>query len=92
MHACIAALSQGVPAIAVAYSRKFKGVFDSVGVGEVVVDARMMSAHAAIDKIMKTFDERAMLLLTLSRRVNEQKERLFEIFRELIPSASRAGK
>ena len=71
MHACIAALSQGVSAGAVAYSRKFKGMFDSVGVGEVVVDARTTSADAAIDKIMKTFDERVMVLSTLSKRVNE---------------------
>ena len=31
MHACIAALSQGVPCVGVAYSMKFAGVFDTVG-------------------------------------------------------------
>lgn len=87
MHACIAALSQGVPAVAVAYSRKFKGVFDSVGVGEVVVDARTTSADAAIDKIMKTFDERVMVLSTLSKRVNEQREFLLDVFRGLTVSS-----
>ena len=29
MHACIAALSQAVPAIGIAYSKKFKGVFET---------------------------------------------------------------
>ncbi|OGP54354.1 MAG: hypothetical protein A2162_03550 [Deltaproteobacteria bacterium RBG_13_52_11b] len=86
MHACIAALSQGVPAVAVAYSRKFKGVFDSVGVGEVVVDARDASANEAITRIMKIFEERAILRSTLSRRVTEQKELLFEVFRGLTVS------
>ena len=32
MHACIAALSQKIPTAAVAYSKKFKGVFDSIDV------------------------------------------------------------
>src|ERR1035437_6945226 len=31
MHACIAALSQNIPAVAVAYSDKFLGVMDTVG-------------------------------------------------------------
>jgi len=31
MHACIAAFSSGVPVLPVAYSRKFKGVFGSLG-------------------------------------------------------------
>ena len=33
MHACIAAISQGVPTAAVAYSKKFHGVFEGVGLG-----------------------------------------------------------
>lgn len=40
MHSCIASLSQGIPTVGIAYSDKFKGVFDSVGLGEYVVDAR----------------------------------------------------
>ncbi|MEM1047277.1 MAG: polysaccharide pyruvyl transferase family protein [Pseudomonadota bacterium] len=31
MHACIAAFSSGVPVIPMAYSRKFKGLFDTLG-------------------------------------------------------------
>jgi colanic acid/amylovoran biosynthesis protein len=86
MHACIAALSQGVPAVGVAYSRKFKGVFDSVDVGEVVVDARDTSTEDAVTIIMKTFDERVALKSTLSSRLAEQKELLFEVFRGLTGS------
>jgi len=33
MHACIAALSQGIPAVAIAYSDKFTGVMQTVGAG-----------------------------------------------------------
>ena len=40
MHACIAALSQGVPAIGLAYSKKFLGVLRTVGAEKLVVDLR----------------------------------------------------
>lgn len=52
MHACIAALSQGIPAVGVAYSDKFQGVFDSVGVGCMVIDARRETLHAALEKLL----------------------------------------
>lgn len=35
MHACIAALSAGVPVVPFAYSRKFNGLFTSLGYGHV---------------------------------------------------------
>jgi colanic acid/amylovoran biosynthesis protein len=52
MHACIAALSQGIPTVAVAYSKKFKGVFASVGAEESVMDARTSTADEAVHKIL----------------------------------------
>ncbi len=42
MHACIAAVSQHVPAVAIAYSDKFVGVLQTVGVEFLVADARTM--------------------------------------------------
>ena len=44
MHACIAALSQTVPAVAIAYSRKFLGVMETIGVEDIVVDPQCMTA------------------------------------------------
>jgi len=52
MHSCIAALSQCVPALGLAYSRKFHGVFESVGVEEFAVDMR----HATTDEVLTTVD------------------------------------
>jgi len=43
MHACIAALSQSVPAVGIAYSKKFHGVFESIGLGDCVADAYQCS-------------------------------------------------
>jgi colanic acid/amylovoran biosynthesis protein len=54
MHACIAALSQGVPAVAMAYSRKFVGVLETVGAGGLVVDPR----NATLDEMMRVVKEK----------------------------------
>lgn len=59
MHACIAALSQGVPAVGLAYSRKFAGVFESVDVGDLVVDLRSVKSTDALAKIADLYERRA---------------------------------
>jgi len=51
MHSCIAALSQCIPAVGLAYSRKFAGVFDSVGVGELVLDMRDLSENEILTNV-----------------------------------------
>lgn len=51
MHACIAALSQGVPAIGLAYSRKFRGVYASLDVEDLVIDLRDSDQIEIIGKI-----------------------------------------
>src|SRR4030042_4682892 len=51
MHACIAALSQGIPAVGIAYSRKFSGVFESIGLAVFVVDGRNSDVREALWKI-----------------------------------------
>jgi colanic acid/amylovoran biosynthesis protein len=48
MHACIAALSQCIPAVGLAYSRKFQGVFESVGVQDLVLDLRVHDENAIL--------------------------------------------
>jgi colanic acid/amylovoran biosynthesis protein len=56
MHSCIAALSQCIPAVGLAYSKKFKGVFDTAGVGRLVLDMREVGedeAMAAIDEMFR---------------------------------------
>jgi polysaccharide pyruvyl transferase WcaK-like protein len=40
MHSCIAALSQSIPTVALAYSDKYIGVLDSIDVSEYVSDLR----------------------------------------------------
>lgn len=58
MHACIAALSQAVPTIGLAYSEKFLGVFESAGVGGSIIDLRHVEKSAAISAVLSAFEDR----------------------------------
>ena len=67
MHACIAALSQGVPAVGLAYSRKFAGVFESVGVPELVADLTKLGNEEAIGRVGDAFLHRDSFREELAR-------------------------
>ena len=58
MHACIAALSQCVPAIGLAYSRKFRGVYESIDIAELVVDLRDNYADRSLELIKNAYQKR----------------------------------
>lgn len=58
MHACIAAISQSVPAIGLAYSRKFRGVFESAKVGELVIELTSNDATSIIARVKTAFLDR----------------------------------
>ena len=59
MHACIAAISQGVPAAAIAYSDKTAGVFETAGVGECVIDPRRAGIAESVSGTLAGLDTRA---------------------------------
>jgi polysaccharide pyruvyl transferase WcaK-like protein len=81
MHACIAALSQCVPAAGVAYSRKFKGVFESVGVGDLVVDARDLDVDTAVGRILTLYERRRELAERLQSVMTETRAHAVNGFR-----------
>jgi polysaccharide pyruvyl transferase WcaK-like protein len=84
MHACIAALSQGIPAIGVAYSKKFVGVFETVGMSDCVVDGRDCDAEDAVRRIMEIFKRREAVREVLRHKVNDAKTRLRVTFKEIL--------
>ena len=59
MHACIAALSQAVPAVSVAYSDKFLGVMETIGVEYAVADARRLKEQEILSIVEDCLDRRA---------------------------------
>ena len=72
MHACIAAGSQGVPTIGLAYSGKFAGVMKAVETGLWVADLRSDDVNATLRIIREAF-----------RRRQEARERLQQALPEL---------
>ena len=75
MHACIAALSQGVPAVAISYSDKFVGVLETIGMTEAVADPRKLDENQILKIIGEAFDRREMSrshLLTVIPKVQRE--------------------
>jgi polysaccharide pyruvyl transferase WcaK-like protein len=87
MHACIAALSQGIPCVGVAYSRKFAGVFESVGMQEWVIDARTTSNADAVARMLELYQQRDLVRDSLRKRAAQAREKLTTLFRRLMQTA-----
>lgn len=60
MHACIAAYSSGVPVTPLAYSRKFQGLFSTLGYNQVA-DCKALTTAEALATVVKGFDQRQAL-------------------------------
>ncbi|HAL64735.1 MAG TPA: hypothetical protein DCP10_04090 [Bacteroidales bacterium] len=73
MHSCIAALSQGIPTSCIAYSRKFHGIFDSVGMSDFVIDATQMNENECFHRIEKSFQRGEEIRKDLVMRSEEIK-------------------
>jgi polysaccharide pyruvyl transferase WcaK-like protein len=60
MHACIAAFSSGVPVVPMAYSRKFAGLFGSLGYDHTV-DCTAESGEIILQRIFAAYEDRHTL-------------------------------
>jgi colanic acid/amylovoran biosynthesis protein len=75
MHACIAAFSSGVPVVPIAYSRKFAGLFSSLGY-DVTVDCTNMTADTIVSAVVSGFERRAELSAQIAKSLGNVDERL----------------
>ncbi|MEN6383759.1 MAG: polysaccharide pyruvyl transferase family protein [Phycisphaerales bacterium] len=83
MHSTIAALSQSNPAVGMAYSKKFAGVFDTVGVADCVVDMRQMQEDGVIARIKTLFAEKEQFRRRLSSIIPDVKKRILQLLNEI---------
>jgi len=83
MHSCIAALSQGVPCVGIAYSRKFRGVFETVGMGDWVVDGREVETDEAVKRVIELFQKRNEIREPLRKNAEEARKKLEETFEKI---------
>jgi colanic acid/amylovoran biosynthesis protein len=78
MHACIAAISQAVPALSVAYSGKFIGVMKTVGVESLVADPRKLTADEILMQVRSGFANRAELKRQLQVTMPQVKKSILD--------------
>lgn len=84
MHACIAALSQGIPTVGIAYSRKFAGVFESVGMRDWVVDARHTTEEEALTRILGLYRHRDQIRGPLADQAGAAGTWLRDMYSDLV--------
>lgn len=90
MHACIAAFSTGVPVVPLAYSRKFQGLFGSLGYNHTI-DCRTVQADSVIEGVVSGFENRKDLAQSLSeslgcglRRLGRYEQAVEDLIAELL--------
>ena len=75
MHACIAALSSGVPVVPMAYSRKFAGLFGTLGY-TVGTDLKTQDSDTILATIERALDGRDTLRAEMASAMVEGERRL----------------
>lgn len=91
MHACIAALSQNVPALAIAYSDKFIGVMETIGFESLVTDPRRMGQEEILEKLADNYERRQDIRRELERRIPLIQRRVLTLFDEIPAPAPLVG-
>jgi colanic acid/amylovoran biosynthesis protein len=96
MHACIGAFSSGTPVVPMAYSRKFNGLFESLGY-QHIADLKNHDNEQALTAILTGLENRAGLKLEVTRgneiaqsKLQRYEDYLTELFMSLRPSPSAA--
>jgi len=83
MHSCIAALSQDIPAVGLAYSRKFDCVFESAGVKELVVDMREKKEDKILEVVRNAYENRRVIADSLRKTIPEVQKQILNMFSDL---------
>ena len=80
MHATIAALSQSIPAVGMAYSKKFAGVFETVNMADYVVDMRALNESECLGRISELYQARAAARMKLTKTIPAAQQKVLSIF------------
>lgn len=86
MHATIGAFSAGVPVIPISYSRKFEGLYGSIGY-DYCIDCSKESVSSAVEKILGFTDDIEKLQVSRDKAfalAKKRNESYAEVMRELL--------
>jgi polysaccharide pyruvyl transferase WcaK-like protein len=84
MHSCIAALSQYIPAIGLAYSYKFMGVYKSIGIEDLVIDLCETNEKTALLKLDKLYKTKDKISNRLKENIPGAKRSVMSLFESLL--------
>jgi colanic acid/amylovoran biosynthesis protein len=89
MHACIGAFSSGVPVVPMAYSRKFNGLFQSLGY-TALADMKQQDTATAMAAVLAGLEQRAALAVQVAagnvqaqHKLQRYEDYLVELFGDL---------
>ena len=83
MHSCIAALSQCVPAVGLAYSDKFEGVFETAQNEQHVLDMRNHKKDEILKVVFNAFEERKVIRNHLQRIIPAIQNKVMNLFEDI---------
>ena len=92
MHSCIAALSQGVPCVGIAYSDKFHGIFETVDMGNWIIDARQINELMAVKRTIILYHQRNEVRECLRKNAVKAKFRVHKAFKNMFGQTDRVDK
>jgi colanic acid/amylovoran biosynthesis protein len=87
MHACIAALSQGIPVVGLAYSKKFYGVFETIGAEKFVIDMCQRSHEEIVEIVISAFEQRNIIAENLKTAIPKAQKQIRNVFKEILCEA-----
>ena len=87
MHACIAAASQAIPTVTLAYSKKAEGVMGMLEPRPPVVDLRSQRLEGVLRELDRTYAEREHIHSALVPAVERAQQRVREFFARDLPDA-----
>ena len=83
MHACIGGLSQCVPALGLAYSKKFRGVLQSVGMEGLIVDLREQDSEGIMMRVRAAYESRERIRAQLERTIPGVHQEVLNLFSKM---------
>ncbi len=83
MHSCIAALSQSIPTVGLAYSSKFEGVFATAQNEQYALDMRCHKKDEILKVIFNAFEERTAIRKNLQRIIPEIQGEVMNLFEDI---------
>jgi colanic acid/amylovoran biosynthesis protein len=88
MHACIAAISQNIPTVPIAYSQKFIGVMQTVGIEPYVVDLTKMDSEEIDQVIELAWESKEETRRKLEAKMPQVKNDVHKLFENMLSDTS----